>query len=194
MGLFSKKLTSAQQAELQEFGRTFQMVRQQSEQAFRKMLDGTKDLVAICDQAQLEDRNLEPSEFLLDSTVTGIGIRKAVHHTRRVVEHPVDTTSLIESSKEALEIYSNFLRDTQAKVLSLRPADWYPKKYKKVHDSWVLYFEGRLQYLDYAFGALQPPEPLKRDPRHGNNKLGVFVWALNSIAMFSKEIFLPKDL
>jgi hypothetical protein len=194
VGFFSRKLTSTQEAELEDFSRTLQTLRQQCEEAFTKMLNNTKDLVAICDQALKEDRDLAPAEFLLDSTVVGFGIRKTAHHTHRVPEQTVDTTRLIESNKEALNRYSSFLRDTQGKVLALKPASWYPKKYKKVHDSWVLYFESILQFLDTAIGALQPPERLKHDPRRGNDRLNVFVWALNSIAMFSQEAFLPADL
>lgn len=82
----------------------------------------------------------------------------------------------------------------QAEILALKPASWYPKKYKKVHDSWVSYFESILQFLDTAIGALQSPEPLKHDPRHGNDRLNIFVWALNSVAMFSQEVFIPADL
>lgn len=186
MGFFSKRLTSTQEGELEEFSRTLEIVRQQCEEAFSQMLNNTKDLVAICDQALKEDRNLAPAEFMLDSTVVGAGIRKTVYHTRRVPEQTVDTAKLIEGNKEALNTYSSFLRDMQGKLLSRKPASWYPKKYKKVHDSWVSYFDTILKFLDTAIGALQPPEPLKHDPRHGNDRLNVFVWALNSIAMFTR--------
>lgn len=194
MGFFSRKLTSTQEAELEDFSRTLHTVRQQCEQAFSEMLNNTKDLVAICDQALKEDRDLAPAEFLLDLAIVGFGIRKAVHHSCRVPEQTVDMTRLIEGNKEALNTYSSFLRDMQAEVLALKPASWYPKKYKKVHDSWVSYFESILQFLDTAIGALQSPEPLKHDPRHGNDRLNIFVWALNSIAMFSQEVFIPADL
>ena len=194
MGLFSRRLTSTQEGELEEFSRTLEIVRQQYEEAFSQMLNNTKDLVTICNQALKEDRNLAPAEFMLDSTVVGFGMRKTVHHTRRVPEQTVDTARLIGDNKEALNTYSSFLRDMQGKLLSRKPASWYPKKYKKVHDSWVSCLETISQFLDTAIGALQPPVPLKHDPRHGNDRLNVFVWALNSIAMFSKKMFLPADL
>lgn len=193
MGLFLKKLSYTQKAELGEYSRTLHILHQQCEQAFSNMLNGTKDLMAICDQTLQEDRDLGPSEFLIESAI-GFGIRKTVQHVRRVPETTIDITSLIEGSKEALDTYSSFLRDMHAKALSLKPANWYPKKYKKVYDSWDSYFKLRLQFLETAIGVLQPPEPLKHDPRHGNDKLNLFVYALNSIAMFSRETFLPKDL
>jgi len=62
-------------------------VREQFELAFGKMLNNTKDLVTICDQALKEVRDLSPTELLLDSTVIGSGIRRAVHHTSRVPDH-----------------------------------------------------------------------------------------------------------
>ena len=194
VGLFSRELSPAQEGELGDFSRALEIMRQQCEDAFSQMLNNTKDLVAVCDQALKEDRNLAPAEFMLDSTVIGSGISKAVHHTRRIPEQTVDTARLIEHNKEMLNTYSSFLNDTQGKLLSRKPASWYPKKYKKVHDSWVSYFETMLQLVNTAIGALQPPEQLKHDPKHGNDRLNVFVWALNSIAMFSQKMFLPADL
>lgn len=190
MGLFSKKLTPQQELEIQEFSNTLYKVRQECEEALYNMVSETKDLYHICRQALREDRDLKSNEYLLDV----VGNYRYPNYVPKVPEETIDISTLIEKAKESIQVYGDFLAHTQTKALSLRPANWYPKKYKKVYDSWASYFNLRRQHLEMATHALQPPDPLKHDPRHGNDKLNEFVYALNTIAMFSQEIYMPKDL
>ena len=188
MGPFSKKLTPSQEAELQEFARTLREVHQGWEQALLTMHSETKALYYICCQALEENRELKAREYLLDVA----GDSRHVHYEPRMQEETVDTSTLIEKAKGAIQMYAAFLADMQAKVLSLKPANWYPKKYRKAYDSWDAYFKLMMSHLEAAAGALRPPEPLKHDPRRGS-KLNIFARALNSIAMFSRESRIPTD-
>ena len=188
MGLFSKKLTSAQEVELQDFARTLQEVRQHWEQALINIQSGTRDLYYICRQALEENRELKTSEYLLDVASD----YRHVHFVPRRQGEKVDTSTLIERAKEAIQRYTDFLRDMKVKVLFNKPADWYPKRYRKEYRLWDSYFKGILPYLDAATGALRPPEPLKHDPKHGS-KLDAFAWALNSVVMFYHESIIPVD-
>ena len=191
MSLFSKKPTPIQEVELQEFARTLYTVRQQCEQAFVDIFfSGTKDLYSLCRQALQEDRDLKPSEYLLDP------VRDSwpLHYVHRMPEEIVETGTLIEKAKETIRIYTDFLADMQTEAMSLKPAKWYPKKYRKAYDLWDSYSTRILPFLETAAGALQPPEPLKHDPGHENDKLNLFAYALDSVAMFSHEPFLPADL
>lgn len=190
MGLFSKKLTSTQEAELQEMARTLHTVREQYERALIDMHSEIKDLYSICRQALKEGRELGESEYLLDA----VGDYRHPDHLRRIPEERVDANTLIENAKEAIRIFIDSLTDLRAKILSIKPADWYPKKYRKAHDSWDSYFKSILQFTGTAADMLKSPEPLKNDPEHGNSKLNVFAYSLNTIAMLSQELFLPKDL
>jgi hypothetical protein len=191
---FSKKLTSTQKAEVQEFASTLRTVRQQCEQALLDMESKTVDLSRICGQALEEDRDLGKTEYLLDAV--GHSILRP-HYVHRVPEETADTGALIEKAKEAIQVFRDSQTDMQTRILSHKPASWYPKKYRKAHDSLAFYFESSLRHVTIATGALQPPQPLKHDPRHGNDKLNLFTYALSSNARhlyFLQRWFLPKDL
>lgn len=189
MGLFSKKLTPTQETELQEFATTLRAVREQCEQSWIDTRSHCNALVAIGSYAQEQDRGLQAVEHLVDIVVTGYRRYRYI-----VQEKTVDTEGLIEEAQDAIQRYKGFLIEMQAKVSFFKPANWYPKKHRKAHDSWDLYFDLRLKILEATTDALQPPEPLKRDPIHGNNKLNAFISTLNEIARFSQEMFLPKDI
>jgi len=192
MGLFSKRLTRTQEAELQGFAEALQTVREQSGQEITNMLIATKDLMAICHQAVIEDRNLLSIELLLDSNVEGSGLRKTVSH--RQTDQKVNISTLMASTRKGLEAYSGALANLRSIVTSLTPANWYPKKYLKAYDYCSSYFNLLSGHANKAIDLLKPPEPLKHDPSHGNDKLNLFVYSLNSIAMFSNPRFLPEDV
>lgn len=74
MGLFSKKLTRDQQAEVEEYANKLLEAGRQSLEAFLEMQPRTRDLYYICHRARAENRGLLETEALID----GGGKRRAI--------------------------------------------------------------------------------------------------------------------
>jgi len=65
MGLFSKKLTAAQEKELIEFQNALSIARWQCEETLWNMNKQISDLYGICLRALQEDRDLRKEEYLV---------------------------------------------------------------------------------------------------------------------------------
>lgn len=153
MGLFRKKLTLAQQAELQEFTNTLQALREPCTKAMNDFMANTVYLGYIC--------------------------RSTLYQTGPIPQ--LDTAPLVKTALVAADSYRNLLTSARADVSSLIVANWYPKKYRKAWDSWVFDLDYLLHCLGRVLEALEQPEPLKYDPEHGVNKLAEFVTAYSWI-------------
>jgi hypothetical protein len=95
----------------------------------------------------------------------------------------------VEEAQVACKQYTQFLTRTHDKYLNLKPpAKWYPKKLRKVYDSWGLYLLGEVKYLEGVTEALQPPKPLAHEPEIGNDKLNVFVSDFNILSHFETRL------
>lgn len=160
MGLFSKKLTPTQEAEVQEYA--------------TKLYEACKPCIE------------EVSQMQSDTIVLYRICKRALQEGRDLVEIEPNVDTLIEEARRALQAYSKSVTDAHTKLLALKPpSDWYPKVLRKAPDSLLnTYYGGALFWLKGAIDALQPPEPLKHDPEHGNDKLNVFVTGLNYTAFF----------
>ena len=190
MGLFSKKLTSTQEVELQELAKTFYTARQEYEKVLAEVYSKTKDLYYICRNVLQEDRELKAREYLVDLA----GDYRHPQYVYRIPEKTADIKKLIAKATDAIRACLEFLTDTQKRMKHIKIASWYPKKYKKAYDLWNEYLGLVIHHFDILTRVLQPPDVLKHDPGHGNDKLNIFVQYLNEIAMFSQEKFIPKDL
>ena len=181
MGLFSKKLTSAQEKELLEFQNALSVVRWQCEEALWNTNKQISGLYGICLRALQEHRDLRSEEHLL--------VTRHITWTRLPRDYwpsnplqLVDTSVLIEEARKAMESYRDFMAHIGSEALPNTPPSWYPRKYRKAHDSLSAYFLGVLPWAESVIKALKPPEPLKHDAKHGKGKLNVFVQGLNLIA------------
>lgn len=196
MGILSKKRTPAQQEELWDFSCMLQGVRLRCQEI---MVDiqavcllgsaETCDLYYICRQALLEDRDLSSEEYAVEPVRAGSG---RLHYARRDPEAIVDIGALIGEVGYAIQSCRLGVIDEQAKVLSCKPFSWWPRECRRTHESWRLYFELMLQHVDIALEGLKPPESLKHDPKHGNDKLNMFVQGLNEMALTHLSS-LPKE-
>jgi len=158
MGLFSKKLTSIQQAELREFANSLNAMRGLCIRAIDDFHLGTLDLYHICFRVRTQDRELQEVEDLeVVERPTPSGVWETEFRKPGV---PTNVATLIEEARRAVESYTDFLIDAQAKVSALKPADWYPKRYRKAFDSWTFYFSYLLSEicLKFVADALQIPE------------------------------------
>lgn len=189
MRLFSKK-APAQEEELEQFALALHELRLQSRQAVLKMHAETRDLYNICRQAVREKRALRETEPVL-SIVQG---RRRFQYIPRTPIEKVGIYDLIEKAKEALQTYKDSLLDIQARVLPAKPDEWYPRKYKKTYEAWVLQLNNILKYIDTATLALQAPAPLRHTPGQRNDKLTIFIGALNQVALLAHEKTIPEDL
>ena len=164
MGVFSTKRTPEQRAELQEFTKVLQVVRQQSEQGLMALHPEVWDLYNICNEALLENRNPEAA-----------------------------TAGLIEKATERIQCCRDSLADAQAKLLSTEPSSWYPRKHRKAHASWGTYLRAALVGAKIAIEALESPEPLRHDPTRGYYTLNDFVRGL-AVLVSVRKSYLPKEL
>lgn len=181
MGLFSKKLTSAQEKELLEFQNVLGVARWQCEEAVWNMNKQISDLYGICLRALQEKRDLRPEEHLL-VTLHMTWTRQPRDYRPGNPPQLVDTSVLIGEARKSIESYRDLMAHIGSEVLSNTPTSWYPRKYRKAHDSLSTYFLGALPWAESVINALKPPEPLKHDAKHGKDKLNVFVQGLNLIA------------
>ena len=181
MGLFSKKLTSAQEKELLEFQDALSVARWQCEEALWNMNKQISDLYGICLQALQEDRDLRSEEHLL-VTRHITWIRQPRNYWPSNPPQLVDTGVLIGEARKAIESYRDLMAHIGSEVLANTPPSWYPRRYRKAHDSLSTYFLGVLPWAESAIKALKPPEPLKHDAKHEKDKLNAFVQGLNLIA------------
>ena len=181
MGLFSKKLTSAQEKELLEFQNALSVARWQCEEALWNTNKQISNLHGICLRALQEDRDLRSEEHLL---VTGhiTWTRQPRDYQPSNPPQIVDTGVLIGEARKAIESYRDLMAHIGSEVMSNTPSSWYPRKYRNAHDSFSTYFLGVLPWAESVIRALKPPEPLKHDAKHGEDKLNVFVQGLNLIA------------
>ena len=182
--LFSNKVTPQQDLEIQEFANTLYKLHQELDKAFRHSISTTLDLYKICEKALQEDRDLEPREYLLAEV--------GPHYIR--AKERIATSYLIEKAKESIQEFEDILLQIQSKALSNRPANWYPRKHRKVYDSWTSNLNTIRQILELAKNQLRPPEPLKRDLRFGNDKIRYFVDSLDLLAFSLDKYYIPKQL
>ncbi len=181
MGLFSKKLTSAQEKELLEFENALSLVRWQCAEALWNMNKQVSKLYGICLRALKEKRDLRPEEHLL-VTRHNTWTRQPRDYRPSNPTQLVDTSVLIGEARKAIESYRDLMARIGPEVLSKTPPSWYPKKYRKAHESLSTYFLGVLPWAESVIKALKPPEPLKHEAKRGKGKLNVFVQGLNLIA------------
>lgn len=198
MGLFSKKLTSEQQRELEGFSKTLASIQHEYEEAMRPLLTNTKDLYGICRLALQENRDLRAKEYLTEMAgdYRHPSWLVSVTADERPLE-PIDTASLIGIAGETIQKYNEDMTQLQRQISSIEIADWYPKKYKEACDTWALHLKAILKYLEIMLiPSLKQPESLKHDPEHSNDKLNLFVGGLDYIAGFHNRLgtILPTDL
>ena len=189
MGLFSKKYSSAQEVELQEFAALLNGIRHLNSVALLKLHAGTHELYSICRVALSEDRSLNDREYAIDFT----GDMRHPRWERRYPEELKSTRVLADQARQAVQSYIQFLESTHQKLLSNNAKDWYPKDYKKAHKFWCNnHYQGTVATLKILGQAMDEPDTLKHDPAHGKDNLNVFVQFLNQVAMLSQDVFLPK--
>jgi len=190
MGLFSKKLTSEQERELEGFSKTLASIQHEYEEATRTLFTNAKDLYGICRLALQENRDLRAKEYLTEMAgdYRHPSWSVSVSADERPLD-PIDTASLIGIAGETIQKYNEDMTQLQRQISSMEIADWYPKKYKKACDTWDLHLKAILQYLEImVIRGLKQPESLKHDPEHGNDKLNGFVAGLDYIARFHKML------
>ena len=187
MGLFSKKLTAAQEKELIEFQNALSIARWQCEETLWNMNKQISDLYGICLRALQEDRDLRKEEYLV-VTSHKTWTRQPRNYQPSNPPQLVDTSFLIGEARTVIESYRDLVMRIGSEVLSKTPPSWYPREYRKAHNSFSTYFLGVLPWAESVIKALKPPEPLKHDAKHGKDKLNVFIQGLNLIARSHRSL------
>jgi len=191
MGWFGKKPSPEQQTELREFADSLNAVHEACKRATDDFKLNTNALYHICFRARAEDRELQELEYLeVVDRLTKEGTWETSFERPGL---PTEVAPLVNKAQRAVGTYRDFLANMQARLLSLRADDWYPKKYRKALESWTCYVRYPLDFLHWAADALQPPEPLKHDPQHGNDKLNMFVSGITLACEGHRDLF-PKPL
>jgi len=101
------------------------------------------------------------------------------------------TDEMIRKGLVAVQAYKDFLVGAYSEFVSLKPPDWYPKKFLKAYESWTMYFDGRTKFIDMVLQALEPPQPLERQP--GQDKRNMFVGGWNMIEAFTPGGPIPTN-
>lgn len=157
MGLFAKKLTFEQEAQLKKYADELSSICSPCTQALTEFWTSVKELYTYCYTAGTSGK-VEP-----------VG-----------VEH------LIQPAKKSSENYMDILATAQSKFSEIQPEKWFPKKYRKENESWKLFFDGSLGFLPMVIESLGPPDPLKNQARYGGKeKLHMFLEGMALVARFA---------
>lgn len=161
MGILFRKLTPAQQYEVQ---------------AFKKRLN------SICRPCQ--------TEFVkcLVGDVSSLYARLAAPNYSG---KPIGIDDLVELARQELQALRDHLAQARSQLILIKPPSWYPKMIHQAYDSWTACFDWRLGYIEMVVEALEPPEPLARQP--GRDKVAMFITGWNIIRSLPPGLFISED-
>jgi len=192
MGLFGKKLSPEQKDELQHFVNTLNATREACKVSMDDFKVNTLDFYHICFRVRAQGRELQETECLnVIERPNEDGVWEA--ECLKNLGMSFEVSVLIDKARDAVEWYTDFLKEAQSEVASIKYAVWYPKKFRKALDSWTFYFQWLLMdiCLGWVAKALQPPRPLTNE--YKNPKLKMFVDGLGRIYQGHRDLF-PKPL
>ena len=162
---FSKKLTPAQEAEVQGFMKEVNRICAPCQEYYDNFVAKTSGLYAICQPALRGGYKPESPTLAADAA----------------------------STREAVERYESFLTRTHAEFLTLQLAKWYPRRIRKAYDDWTLFLKGSLGFIGMVKDGLQPPDPLIHQPETGNDKLNMFVSGLGLVMVYRPRQLLATE-
>ncbi|MDD5591589.1 MAG: hypothetical protein PHY18_06690 [Dehalococcoidales bacterium] len=149
MRFFSKKLTAAQQAELESITYTLDSLRSELSGNYDSFYSSVNELYDCC----------RPT-------------------TKMILIEPIGAEELIPPSKKATEDYLVSLLEAQTKLTKIELPTWCKKKQRKSYEDLQSFLKSHVTMLHSIIIALSPPDALKTRTPDGA-KLNMFVSGMN---------------